>query len=645
MKLRTVVFALTLLGIAFGARAVEPQPVPVTISFVFCNSIFNPNTDFNPSISFARTDAAVNCPSMIVHSNLPFASTARLSPGPFSTVSFTEFSIALAAGETKLLSLAEFNFGEGRQVLHVLANILDARGSMVPGIQPFGYQPLMIGNSGVAAVSFEDAFLGKRKAFIDPSESPGIDLGGGYIDRSPISGFNFESHSVPAANAILPFINPDPLVMAKMPLGQLNRNIRVAGTSACASGTGRRGDDGRRCDDDDDKGGAHNDRDNHGGFSNHDQDKRSASATRGFTAMTATAGAQALPFGDPLIKGNMSMLFGDGTYHAAWGWVVRGWQQIFGIWIQTAWTYVGGDGSWQMNLPLPFSPVFVDYRPANRFVQLQDANGNVYAWGDQWNLTGDVTDIGYRAADFSKNGDLPNVDKLYVGATNVWVKFYNNGMNALRNTPIQVTFPNTLASGRCIYNTDSSGNTVAAYAWSCSYSGDGKIWIIPAHADNFVVQHEIGHSINSYYWNGVMAPGAGGAHSLTKCYNNGLALSEGFADFLAYWTQFDRTQVNPTATYANYNIETVNNGACNGPTNETWVSAAFWDLYDFWNDGPDVNSKYDSLYDVSPGAAVSIFLGNKRDGMPDYLPVVKSGQPTAVQNAFERSFRLNTIIP
>jgi hypothetical protein len=290
----------------------------------------------------------------------------------------------------------------------------------------------------------------------------------------------------------------------------------------------------------------------------------------------------------------------------------------------------------------------VDYRPANRFVQLQDANGNVYAWGDQWNLTNggnSDTDIGYRAADFSKNGDLPNVDKLYVGSTNVWVKFYNNGMNALRDSPIQVTFPNSLTSGHCIYNKDSNGNTVANYAWSCSQSADGKIWVIPAHADNFVVQHEIGHSINSYYWGGKMAPGSGSAHSLTSCYNNGLALTEGFANFLAYWTQFDRTLANPTATYANYNIESPNNGACAGPSNETWVSSAFWDMYDVPNDGPDVNSKYDSLYYVSPGAAVSIFLGNKRDAMTDYLPVVKSGQPTAVQNAFERSFRLNTIIP
>jgi hypothetical protein len=581
---------------------------------------------------------------MIVHNNLPISIRMVAQAGALTTLDPPELSLLLEPGQTRYLSLADYNFGSGRQVLHWVANIRDLRGNVIAGIKPSGYQPIIADDSGVpSAVAYEEAFLARRKPFVEPSESPGIDLGGGYIDRSPISGFNFDSTAVPAGTAVVPFINPDPLVMAKMPLGQLPRNIGVAGSSACPAVKDRRRGDRDDCDKDDGKGHDRNERDDHAGKSI--RDARVSAVVNGLATLGAAGNALLLPPGDPLIKGNMSMYLADGTYRAAWGWVVRGWQQVFGIWIQTAWTYVGGDGSWQMNLPLPFSPVFVDYRPANRFVQLQDANGNVYAWGDQWTLSGDVTDIGYRAADFSKNGDLPNVDKLYVGATNVWEKFYNNGMNALRNAPIEVTFPNTLASGRCIYNKDSNGNTVPAYAWSCSYSGDGKIWVIPAHADNFVVQHEIGHSINSYYWGGSMPPGSGSAHSLTSCYNNGLALSEGFANFLAYWTQFDRAQANPTATYANYDIDAPANGACAGASNETWVSAAFWDMYDTRNDGPDVNTRFDGLNYVDQAVAVSIYLGHKHDGMPDYLPVVKAGQPANVQSAFERLFRLNNIIP
>jgi hypothetical protein len=447
--------------------------------------------------------------------------------------------------------------------------------------------------------------------------------------------------------------------MVKMPLGKLNHHTRVANGSNCDRDDEDRAENGRDehherhhqarppCRPHDLKDDDERDERSERGDDNRGKSRAAVSAKTSSAPATQNplASALALAPGDPIIRGNMSMLYPDGTYHAAWGWVVRGWQQVLFFWIPTAWTYVGGDGSWQLNLPIANSPVFVEYRPANRFVQLQDAGGNVYAWGDSWNLTGPVTDIGYRAADFSNNGDLPNVHKLYVGATDVWIKFYNNGMNALRDSPIEVTFPNNLNSGHCIYNTDSNGMTVPTYAWSCSETANGRIWVIPAHADNFVVQHEIGHSINSYYWNNSMPPGAGGAHSLTQCYNNGLALSEGFANFLAYWTQFDRTQTNPTATYANYNVETINNNACSGPSNETRVSGAFWDMYDYWNDGTDVNSRYDSLLYVNQASAVSIYLGNKKNGMPDYLDVVKAGQSTYWQGEFEKLFRLNTIIP
>ena len=176
MKLKAAIFALMLWGMTVGAIAVEPLPVPVTISLVFCNPNITFNSDYTPSLAAVNTDATANCPVMIVHSNLQFASTVRLSPGAHSTVIFSEFSISLAAGETQYLSLADFKLGVGRQVLHVVANILNADGLLLPAIQPFAYQPLMISDSGLAAaVSFDDAFLGMRKAFVDPSESPGID--------------------------------------------------------------------------------------------------------------------------------------------------------------------------------------------------------------------------------------------------------------------------------------------------------------------------------------------------------------------------------------------------------------------------------------------------------------------------------------
>jgi hypothetical protein len=551
--------------------------------------------------------------------------------------------------------------GTGRQVLNVEAEVFDANGRPVQGIRPFAHQPIFVDPQAGSAtpLSFEEAFLAQRFAFVDPSASDGLDLGGGYTDYSGISGFRYASSPLPASATVQPWQHPnDPITMSGLPPRLLGPGLGVTGTGLCLPAPHRgklrhrhedEADDDHQegCEPADDTSGAGH-RDQAGPVS---PDGRAASAAPLLKAASAgsplaQAQALALPAGDPIVRGNMSMLQADGTYKAAWGWTVRAWQQVFGVWVMNGWTYVGGDGNWQINMPVSFAPqVFIDYRPANRFVQLQDANANVYTWGDLWTLTGDVTDIGGRAADFSTNGDLPNVDKLYVGATDVWEKFYANNMNALRDQPIQVTFPNALSSGHCIQNTDSNNKPVTPYAWSCSQRADGKIWVIPAHADNFVVQHEIGHSIHSWYWHGKMPPGSGGAHSLNQCYTNGLALTEGFADFLAYWTQFDRGQVKPVTTYANYNIETPDNGPCAGPTNETWVSAAFWDMYDTTNDGTDVNTAYDYLNYVDPGAAVSVFLGSSPNSMGDMLGIVKAGQPANVQSAFDKLFRLNTIVP
>ena len=625
------------------ALAVEPLPQPVLLS-VFQNS-----------------DTGVS--SVLVQNQLNFPIGVVLNPGSLTTIQFVPIQLSLPAGGSQEIALDQFRFGQGRQILHMEAQVLDSDGRNMPGVRPVIYQPFLVDGKSLVTVSYEDAFLSHRVGLQGQSRNPGSDLGGGFIDHSPISPFQFVSRLLPAGATIIPSNNDDPLVMAQMPLKQLPNNIAPQQGSTCTQKKKHHHDDdakrGGAKDDDDDSDEGHgrgnpckvdDDRDEHhrrhhevDGDRDHERSWKQDSRT---LPLTARANVQPPP-GDPIIQGNMSLFYPDGTFHAAWGWVTRAWQQVGPVWIMMGWSYVGGDGSWQINMPFVFpGQVFVEYRPANRFVQLQDGSGNVYAWGDWWALTGDVTDIGGRYADFSQNGDLPGVNTLYVGATDVWEKFYATGMNALRDEPIQVTFPNTLTSGHCIYNTDSNGNTVSTYAWSCSQTADGKIWLIAAHAQPFVVQHEIGHSINSYYWGGSMPSGAGGSHSLTGCYNNGLALAEGFADFIGYWTEFDRAETNPVAGYAGYNIETVDNNPCSGQTNETHVSATFWDMYDLWNDGPDPNTSFDSLLYTDPATSVAIYLNNSgKNSMGDYLGVVKNGQSTFWQGEFTKLFRLNTIIP
>ena len=169
--------------------------------------------------------------------------------------------------------------------------------------------------------------------------------------------------------------------------------------------------------------------------------------------------------------------------------------------------------------------------------------------------------------------------------------------------------------------------------------------MIPQHANKSVVQHEIAHSIDSYYRNGNMPPGSGGGHSLWNCYNNGLALTEGFGNFISHWVQLASNATNTTLPAYNMNIETLPAAVCDGQTNEMQVAAALWDMYDLWNDGPDSSSEFDSLLYTNPGAIVAIYLGHKKNKMSDYLAVVQSGQSTYWQDEFEKLFRLNTIIP
>jgi len=131
---------------------------------------------------------------------------------------------------------------------------------------------------------------------------------------------------------------------------------------------------------------------------------------------------------------------------------------------------------------------------------------------------------------------------------------------------------------------------------------------------------------------------------MRQCYTNGLALTEGFANFIAYWVQLDRTTGSPAVSSYNFNLETLPDDVCKGQTNEMRVAATFWDTYDYWNDGPDPNSKFDGLYYLNQAAPVSLYLNNAKAKMDDYRGIMKNGQPDNVQTQFDNLYRLNTII-
>jgi hypothetical protein len=512
-------------------------------------------------------------------------------PGELGTIGFERFQASLAPQQRAEINLEKVAARRGRQILHVESTATIKNEFNIAG--PSLYQPYLISDQGSQKLTYEEAFLRNRERVEGNSELAKIDLGGA-LDVSEINRLAFKADVVPSTAQITPFIYRGALDYTKMGVKQLPKDSQVIGGRAHSSS-----------------------------FEEELFEPESLS-----------------PFAQ-VIKGKMSLKINSNTYQAAWGWVVRAWQKVGGNWVFLGWTYVGGDGSWQIGLSNVASgvPVRIEYRTKNRFVSIQDPSGNPYTWGDNWNLGGAITDIGSRYADLTVNGDLPAVDRLYVGSTQIWVKFFNNGMNALRDKPIEVTFPNALASGKCVYDTGSG-----PYAWSCSYWGDGKIYIIPAHGSASVVQHEIAHSINSFYWDGNLPPGSGGAHNLWDCYNNGLALTEGFANFLTYWTQFDRGQLAPVAPYFNMNIESIPAGVCANQTAEMRVASTFWDMYDTRNDSLNANAS-DGLNYVSQAVPVSIYLGNKKNSMAEYLPVVKAGQTAFWQEQFTKLFRLGYIVP
>lgn len=226
---------------------------------------------------------------------------------------------------------------------------------------------------------------------------------------------------------------------------------------------------------------------------------------------------------------------------------------------------------------------------------------------------------------------------LLRGASRLWVKSYTNNLNVLLAQPIRIRFPKSLETNMC-QSEDKKGKTIA---WSCAYKGE--TWIIPEHADHTVIQHELGHIINHDRWGGKMPDGSGGRHIASECYNPGLALSEGFASFLAYWTQLER---NSSQTDVGFGpIETLGDDVCKGETNERRVTATFWDMYDVPSEWVNSTSN-DSWYFALQAAAIKLYLNNgKLNSMKEFMDLLKSKMHHSTGPSVEALFRLNTIIP
>jgi hypothetical protein len=320
----------------------------------------------------------------------------------------------------------------------------------------------------------------------------------------------------------------------------------------------------------------------------------------------------------------------DNLLHPAFGWRARAWRNAPGSgWSIVAEDWIQYNGQWTLNFTTAPGEIRFQYIAANRFFTPMTSAEDTYRWVGPLHPSIPAShNEGSWFADAS-GGSVRGLGEIYYGGMHLWSKlFWEGEINPLRDSTIKVFFPNTTYDCG-----DGTGSP-----WSCA-SRDGKIWLIPAHASrNGVIEHELSHQINYQYWGNSLPAGSGGSHTLTSCYNPGLALVEGFANFMVFWSQSARGDV-PAAGF-DFAVENPSS-ACADPRNknESWVAAAFWDLHDTHGDGAD------NLWFIHPGAVPAIFLtAGKKNGMADFHPIYRSRANAEHRTIIDDMFEQNNII-
>jgi hypothetical protein len=320
----------------------------------------------------------------------------------------------------------------------------------------------------------------------------------------------------------------------------------------------------------------------------------------------------------------------DGLLRPAWGWRVYASIDLGFVKVSIAKTNVKSNGSWSMDLPAVPSgyPIVFTYEPRNIYFTLKNSAGARYSFssGGKHTTANNKTLNEYTQAAYLGSSDLVGLGEVHRDGMDFWesLKTKGEGIDPVPSTSISLHYPNT---------TNTCGRSDGKL-WSCA-SSDGKIWIIPAHATGSVLKHELAHQLQFKFWNGQSPDNSGGSHVLTNCYTTGLALSEGFANFMLMWSNLDRTS--PSAT-SPFNIERPDlAGACATKNlNELWVAGNLWDFYD------SVTDSKDTIYYVHTGLVPKLYLNSgKRNSMSEYLNLFKSkasaNHQTIVQDIFTQN--------
>jgi len=330
-------------------------------------------------------------------------------------------------------------------------------------------------------------------------------------------------------------------------------------------------------------------------------DERSDSAVRTASERPAPAAGTASvePGSGFLITGTWSVKWTDTLLHPAWGWNIVAWWNDGGDWIELGNTIVGADGSYAMVVSHPEysgQHLRMQIRARNPYFEILKENDSVHRYisVDRYDIPV-FFDDGSRWIDPGAHG-ADGLGEVYDAGYQLWHEMYfRAGINPMRADHIHVYFPNTWYE------------CGVGEVWSCA-TRDGSVWLRPDHDDFDTIQHELGHQMQFEFWDNKLPDYTPGMHSKFECYDRGLGLIEGYADFVPIWVQNDRSD--PPQGF----IESPNFTFCKSPgkDNESWVAATFWDLHDSAHDGDD------HIYFTNQGAVHSIFFGHgiEQDGDP-----------------------------
>jgi hypothetical protein len=344
------------------------------------------------------------------------------------------------------------------------------------------------------------------------------------------------------------------------------------------------------------------------------------------------------------LHGTWSVRWTDGNKRPGWGWKVVAWTNEFVGFLRgtekLGEATVDGNGRWSITFnstEYTGADVWFGFFADNDYFRITDRHGNPRRWLTQhYSGIGTDFDAGDPWGDGHKG--IPGVGEMYFRGYELWSETYwRGGFNVASGSKATVYFPNDF------FDCGRSDKK----PWSCANQAGTEVWVIADHGTSRdVMQHELGHQMQGTFW-GRQPSGCCLSHSLGTCYNEGLGLSEGYANFVTYWVQSPNRATIPPDVFGSgsgADMESPNpRDFCKTPgeDNEWWVASTFWDLYDSRADGKDI------LWFNHPGAVHKIALShgpeplNTGIGMPDMLPhyraAASGGHEVHIENIFKQA--------